>query len=182
MADMSLDVLADTVLREHAISAVERYFEEFTDAKRPVPVKRSQIEGLRQIAANQPGRLEDFAKKQREKAHKRFHTNEAEFWNLVLRLIGRAGAGMQAWSIPDAMELPGHLQVPSKPQSGASMIELQANNEAKKKLNAWREERMAELAPVFFQRFCAHYLYKMALRESQRGGRKHDDDHDALDD
>jgi hypothetical protein len=168
---VDLDVLADTVLREAAHAAIDAFA-----AEHGCPVKRVQIEGLRQIARNEPGAVKTFAENQRKKAEKRRelasgakkdrYDGEIAFWDLVVRLCVGASSAPAAWSLARlAEELARPDQrIGKKPHGGAPAAEHLAYQEAKKRAGAWQTERMAEDVPIFFQRFCAQYLYTMSLQ------------------
>jgi hypothetical protein len=134
-------------------------------------VKRSQIEGLRQLASNEPSKVLDFAKHQRERAERRNEQrhspgldDEIAFWKLVVEVCGTATTSTVPWSLRKfAQELaPSDCHVPSRPPGSAPPEQHKAYREAKERARHWEDQRIAEDYPAFFQRFCAHYLYLLA--------------------
>jgi hypothetical protein len=174
------DVLADTVLRDEAAQALGEFAREHG-----CPVGRSQVEGLRQVAANQPGELRPFADHQREKAARRQQGvnpnsekyarlgREVAFWDLVVRLCGSTSTPPGRWSLQRLAEemAPVDCRAGQRPHGSAPPEEHRAYREARQRAEAWRKARLAADYPAFFQRFCAHYLYLLGKQESddQRG-------------
>lgn len=168
MADF--DILADTVLQDEAVRALE-YFA----SQHSCVVRRSQISGLRQIAANEPDKLLGFADTQRERAQKRLERasnpkREAEvaFWDLVKQLCGADTRGnSEGWSLKQLAETlaPPDCRVGKKPHGSAPAVEHAAHREAKGRAEEWKRRRTVEDTPVYFQHFCAHYLYLIRDKE-----------------
>jgi hypothetical protein len=162
-----LDVLADTDFRERAIAAVEKFI-----ATYGCPVARSQIAGLRQIAAHEPRLLPDFAGKQKMRADKRYldsnqknehYAHESRFWELIVNLCNGTQP-KHPWSLAQARDqaLPGGLRVEKQaPGARLSKEEQAALKQRKDDRERWLRRWEQEHYPIFFQRFCAHYLYKM---------------------
>lgn len=166
-----LDQLSDVTYRDRAREAVERFLADHPiEDKRDVPVKRTQIYGLRQIAIQQPLEVASFAKHQRERAEKKEETAsqnakpklqaEIEFWKLV---AGLCEGQDSEWSVEaeGRKHLPAELQdanIPNK-QKGMSHEERsrrkQLTSEQGARLDQWKREHI----PEFFRRFCTHYLY-----------------------
>lgn len=178
---VELDVLADTVFRDEAAKAVDAFV-----SRHVCPVERAQIAGLRQIAANEPGKVLDFAKHQRDKAAKKLEgtkneqkrarlDGEVAFWDLVSRLCGTSGTGPAHWSLASLAEETASpdCRVGKKPHGSAPAEEHKRYNDARDRLAKWRKLRQSEDYPVFFARFCAHYLYRMSQQpqEERRGDR-----------
>lgn len=175
---VEVDVLADTVFRDEAVRAID----EFT-GEHECPVRRSQIEGLRQITINQHGEVRAFADHQRKKAERRQQglnptsKKSAElghviaFWDLIVRLCGSANTPTGQWSLHRFAEeqSPADCRVGNKPHGSAPPEEHRAFREAKQRSDSWHKRRMAEDYPAFFQRFCAHYLYRLSKQEPGDG-------------
>jgi hypothetical protein len=178
---VNVDVLADTEFRDRAINALDEFTHEHG-----CPVHRTQIQQLRQIAFNQPGEVPGFADHQRKKAEKRRQgsnpnsdkaarlVHEIAFWNLIVHLCGSANTPAGRWSLYRLAEeqSPADCHVGKKPHGSASPEERRAYQEAKQKSDAWQKQRVAEDYPAFFQRFCAHYLYRLSKQEA--GDRRDD--------
>ena len=176
---VNLDILADTVFRDEAAKAVDAFVHEHD-----CPVKRAQIAGLRQIAANEPARLLEFGKHQREKAARRLEATRRDdkraefegqiaFWDLVSRLCGASGGGETSWSLSKLAEeqAPADCRGVHRPPGNAPAEEHRAYREAKARADAWQAQRKAEDYPVFYQRFCAHYLYRLSQYHQPDEGR-----------
>lgn len=139
-----IDVKADGVLCEKAVELLDAFIQECG-----LPVRTAQISGLKQIAFNQPSSLKEFAQHQRQRAERRHHDEEKAFWNLIDNLCdGRKPK--HAWSLHQEIE---------------GMLSEQEKAD-KKHLAALREEKKKLCYPPFFQHFCAHYLYRLSMKEN----------------
>jgi hypothetical protein len=169
---LGLEIEADTDLRERAVAAVDSFVE-----KHGCPVARAQIAGLRQVAANEPGELVDFAENQRRRADARMQlargdrqehfAAEASFWELV-RALCNGTAPKYPWSLTQARDqaLPAGLRVEKQPPGARlSKEEHAAIKERKDRRDAWHRRWESGRYAAFFQRFCAHYLYHLARQE-----------------
>ena len=173
---LNLDVVIDTDLRERAISAVEKYiadYQPYRDPRDPV-VSRSQVTGLMQIALNEPGKLGQFAGKQKQRAEDRAEgrgegdqkkklLDQAAFWELVRTLCEGLGARC-LWSLLQAKKaaIPLALILEKLPPGTALSSEDRAKRERKKgELEAWEREWDHDYVPGFFRHFCADYMHKM---------------------
>jgi hypothetical protein len=176
---VNLDVLADTEFRDQAVRALDEFIQ-----AHGCPVRRAQIQGLRQIAFNQPREVPDFADHQRKKAERRLEglnpnsdraarlTDEIAFWDLIVHLSGSANTPAGRWSLYRLAEdqAPADCRVGKRPHGSASPEEHRAYREARQKSDTWHKQRVAEDYPAFFQRFCAHYLYRLSKHEAGDGG------------
>jgi hypothetical protein len=165
-----MDLLSDTLFREQAVRALEAF-----QQQHDLVIKRSQIEGLRQIAVNEPGKVLEFAKHQRTRAedrNKQRHSpkldQEIAFWKLVEDICGTTTTSPVTWSLMKFAQetAPEGCQV-SRPHGSAPAEQHKAYREAKERARLWGDRRIAEDYPAFFQRFCAHYLYLVATRGNQ---------------
>lgn len=131
-----LNLLSDTVYRDKAMKFLQ-------DSS--LPVSTTQIKGLRQIAQHQPSKVQRFAQHQKTRADKKDKQDESAFWQLVSNLCGDNAARID-WSLRIEAEkrMPEHL----------------TKNERRSWLEKWNEDHI----PVFFQRFCTHYLYRKSLK------------------
>jgi hypothetical protein len=173
-------IYADTVLRDKAVVAVSDFARQHD-----LPVKRSQISGLRQIAGNEPGLLKDFLDHQRDRAQKRFQSSgqrnetfesEIKFWEMVgLLCLGRPPRC--EWSLeldaeyhitPDMRneKLPPGAQVSAEQRA----IRQRRDEHRKSFLESWRRR----VYPIFFQHFCAEYLFRLTTQA--KGGPSDDSD------
>jgi hypothetical protein len=159
---VDLDIAADTVFRDEAVGALERFAGEHG-----CPVRRTQIEGLRQVAFNQPGGVRDFADHQRKKAERRQFGDEIAFWDLIVRVCGSVNSPASQWSLHRFADeqMPADCRVGKKPHPSAPPDQHRAHREAKQRSDSWYRKRVAEDYPAFFQRFCAHYLYLLSKQE-----------------
>jgi hypothetical protein len=161
-------VLSDTTFSVQAAAAVDGFMH-----TNGCPVKRSQISGLRQIATNQPSRVKDFAEHQRRRAERRMQNasrhaqdkiqKEVDFWKLIANLCdGRPPRC--SWSLQQEAEaaLPEHLKVAPTVPGGKLTKEEQAQRAAtKKQQHDWLVSCKDQYHRAFFQRFSAHYLYRL---------------------
>jgi len=168
-----LDILADTELRDRAVGSVDQFAQE-----RGCPVSRAQVAGLRQIAAQEPGMLPSFANKQKMRSDKRYadsgkknerFVHESRFWELVAQLCNGTQP-RQPWSLTQARDaaLPAELrQQKQAPGAHLSKEEQAALKQQKDDRDRWLKRWEAEHYPLFFQHFCAHYLYRLATTQHE---------------
>ena len=168
MTDM--DLLSDTVFPGEARKAVDTVLK----VCGAIPVADTQLYGLRQAARQQPGKVPQFARKQRDRAEKRNNSDETTFWSLVGYLCSgstsQSGWSSEGWSLDEEARrrLPEELHhLPSR-QDMKTNEERQRRNqmasEQTRLLNEWK----AQGIPAFFERFCAHCLYQRALTNSRQ--------------
>ncbi len=157
-----VDLLSDTTYREQAVKQLDQLL----SSSAQFPVKTTQIYGLRQIARQQPGEVERFARHQGERAEKLDKQAEINFWALVTNLCSDSPSG---WSVlkEGQLYLPVELQnIPNK-WAGMTQDEQRKRNklvrDRKERLNQWKNEHI----PAFFERFCTHCLYRIAKLEMQ---------------
>jgi hypothetical protein len=178
---LEIDIAADTELGQRAIEAVQQYIRHNGEASYQGadewPIARSQISGLRQIALNEPRQVAAFAEHQRQKAEAKHKTTtkeerrselEAEiaFWDLIKQLCDGKPPKVP-WSLTQARDaaLPAELQEEKQPPGAKLTKEQQeARKQKREARERWLRQWESEHYPVFFQRFCAHYLYEMAKR------------------
>lgn len=158
MIDAAIQI--DTDLGDQAIHHARKFVtenvEEHLPNEKAWPVKRSQIYGLQQIVACEPLNLTDFAKSQRDKAEKRDPNGAAcKFWKLIDSLC--SGSRNPTWSLKKARD--------------DALTDLDAFS--KREQDRLRRNWVRDFWPLFFQRFCAEYLYLMASRtqENDHGDR-----------
>lgn len=159
----SVDLLSDTTYRREAVEQLERLL---GNGNTRFPVKAAQIYGLRQIARQQPDKVQEFARKQRTRAEKKRETAAAKtqpkleaeiaFWTLVEHL----SSGPHGWSLLTE----GHTHLPeelrNENEQTLSRRERRDFNARRKK---WLENWMHEHIPAFFERFCTHALYRIGM-------------------
>lgn len=167
---MTLDLLSDTEYPVHACGSLDRFL---GDCER-LPVQRSQIYGLRQIARQEPSKVHDFASHQRERAGRKQETAsergrlslqaEIDFWSLVNQLCTSTA---DSWSVrrtgleyapPDLQE----ENIPAKSECRTNADRTrrsQLRKRQKEWLDGWTEKHI----PAFFERFCTHALYRLEV-------------------
>ena len=165
----SADLLSDTVYREQAC----RQLDDLLQDRQRFPVEKSQLDGLRQIARQQPGRVKEFAGHQRERAERKLESvsrrserqranlqAEIDFWLLV----GRLCDSTSDWSVHRAglEHAPTELREENIPPKRAGMTpaERTHRNQLKRRRQEWIEQWTSEHIPAFFERFCTHALYR----------------------
>jgi hypothetical protein len=155
-----LDVLADTDFGDRAVAEADAFVKAYRH-----PVARTQIAGLWQIIANEPAQLVDFANHQRQRAEARDKPDEVAFWDLIKNLC--AGTKPKhTWSLlqarNDALALRADLAVPRQvPGARLGPEEREDLEKRKKAQKEWLAQWDKDHYPVFFRRFCAHYLHDM---------------------
>ena len=160
-----LDQLSDTVYREQASGQLDRFLENWG---KQLPVQKTQIYGLRQIARQQPRQIGKFAGHQRKRAERKLEMRgedrrleaEVAFWRLVAALC----SSTSEWSVivEGKSCLPHELReeaVPSK-QPGISPEERRRRKELKQGRSNWLGLWTDAHVPAFFERFCTHALYR----------------------
>ncbi|MEX1027454.1 MAG: hypothetical protein WD049_05535 [Candidatus Paceibacterota bacterium] len=166
-----LDQLSDVTYRDRAAEIVDRFVDECR-----CPITRSQINGLRQIAIQQPLRVKAFADHQRQRAEKKHETasqnakatleSQIAFWKLVADLCE---TNKLPWSPATEVEtqMPGELReenIPTKADCKSNEERgrrKQLKSSQKQWLDAWNNQHL----PEFFRRFCIHYLYRLGRQE-----------------
>ena len=172
----SLDVLSDTLYRQQAVVQLDRLLE----AGDPFPVEKSQLYGLRQIARQQPLKVSGFAEKQRKRVERKMKNtkngssifqrmeDEVRFWKLVTDLCDSSPSN-QDWTLGQTAgsHLPPELnQVPDR-QKGMTHEDRTRRNQLKKEKREWEQAWYEAHIPAFFERFCTHYLFRMALQNEE---------------
>ena len=174
-----LDLLSDTVYRDRAVRELHPLVQDAYE----FPVETSQIHGLRQIARQQPARVSEFARHQKERAERKYEIASEEkktdfdpeinFWDLVVRL---SDGSTSDWSVLKE----GHAHLPEKlreenipeKRSGMTPEEQTHRNTLKRHQREWLNQWTNEHIPVFFQRFCTQCLYRKALIEEHQQNNK----------
>lgn len=157
----AFDLLSDTSFAEEAAKAVDAFVHEHE-----YPVARAQIHGLRQIAINQPTQITVFADHQKDRAEKRNASAQVEFWKLV-HLLCNGRPPRASWSLEQAAEnvMPAELRLETAAHgTKLSKEEQQERAATKQRQKQWLESWRSEHYPEFFQRFCAHYLYRLGMK------------------
>ncbi len=167
----TLDVLSDTVYREQANMYLDQLIGKTIDGK--LPVKKTQIYGLREIARKQPHRVIGYAKHQRDRAETQIENcsrhvrpklqNESDFWKMVESLC----ISLTSWSVRSEgiQHLPSEICESSIPQNITGMTQAdrakrkQLKQRQKEFLDRWTEQHV----PAFFERFCTHALYRLVV-------------------
>ena len=168
-----LDQLSDTVYREQAV----RQLDDLLGACRSFPVERTQIYGLRQIARQEPGKVGEFARCQRERAERKREQiskrggseldAEIEFWSLVDKLCRSSSP----WSVlSEGLErAPAELRNENIPAGtkGMPRDERTRLKQLKQGQKKWLEQWTKDHVPAFFERFCAHALFRLTEKNSR---------------
>lgn len=174
----TVDLLSDTVYRDQACDQLDKLLEDVS----ALPVQRSQIYGLRQIARQQPLQVTEFAEHQRGRADRKKESagknaqlrleSEIKLWTLVKRLCDSTAD----WSVHAEAQhyLPDRLRDENIPvnRPGMTSEERRARNQLRGQQSKWLTEWKASHIPSLFERFCTHALYRMAESETNREGRK----------
>ena len=166
---INVDLFSDTVYRDQASKQLDALIDEI----RVVPVKRAQIYGLRQIARQQPTRVDEFAQHQRGRAERKKDNasenartqleSEIQFWSLVERLCDST----TGWSVRREIEkcLPLELRderIPAK-RPGMTHEDRRVRNRLKRSQRDWLDGQKAPHIRAFFERFCTHALYRIEV-------------------
>ena len=159
----SVDLLSDTTYRQQAVKQLSQLLGNASE----FPVDSTQIYGLRQIARQQPDKVADFAKHQKERAERKYETasvnaqqklkSEIEFWTLVADLCNNRTTN---WSV--IRERDSHIPADLQNRSDMSRRERRELGERRDK---WGEQWDNEHIPAFFERFCTHCLFCIAKAE-----------------
>ena len=171
----NLDLLSDTVYREQAV----RQLDDLLGTCETFPVRKTQIYGLRQIAHQEPGRVGEFARHQRERAErKRKQASERgnsglqaeiDFWTLVDKLCDSPSP----WSVlTEGLEhAPAELRDENIPARNKSMTptERTRRNQLKASRREWLARWTGVHVPAFFERFCTHALYRLEMSRTTKG-------------
>ena len=170
-----LDLLSDTTYRNQAVKALHPLEQSANELKK-FPVETSQIHGLSEIARQQPARVSEFARHQKERAERKREIASEEkkpdfdpeinFWDLVVRL---SEGSTSDWSVRKEGHdrLPEELREENIPEKRPGMIpqEQTHRNQLRKRQREWLNRWTNEHIPVFFQRFCTQCLYRKAIME-----------------
>ena len=167
-----LDLRSDTIYREQAIAQLDELLGDYGT----FPVGRAQIYGLRQIARQEPDRIQKFARHQRERAERRQEgaslTAEIDYWNLVENLCNPSSpkSVFTDWQkhAPDELR---EENIPIR-REGMTHSDRAHRNQLKAKQKQWLEQWAEDHLPAFFERFCAHALYRLGMSESSKNSRR----------
>ena len=157
-----VDLLSDTTYCEQAAKQLDQLLGNSNE----FPVKRTQIYGLRQIARQQPGKVGDFAKHQRERARR---NQENDFWTLVDNLCSRPPSNWSVLKEGDS-HLPEKLREENIPahRQGMTREEQKRRTELKNCQQKWLTQWENKHIPVFFERFCTYALYRHGMAENSQ--------------
>ena len=164
-----VDLLSDTIYCQQAVKQLHQLL----GGANEFPVKATQVYGLRQIARQEPEKVEIFAGHQRERAERKYETAsqngqqrlkfEIEFWTLVADLCNGTTSN---WSV--ILERDSHIPADLQSRSGMSRRE---GKELRERRKEWDKQWDNEHIPAFFERFCTHCLYCIGKAEmGQLGG------------
>ena len=166
-----VDLLSDTTYCEQAVKQLDQLL---GDSNR-FPVERAQIYGLRQIARQQPRKVEEFANHQCERTRRKLENAserarpnlqaEIDFWTLVSDLCRDSAL---AWSVhkEGLAHLPVELQnIPAKRQ-GMTHEEQRLRKELNNRQREWFVQWTNEHIPAFFERLCTHALYRIGMAKN----------------
>ena len=158
-----VDVLSDTVYRQQAV----RQLHQLLDGADEFPVEPTQIHGLRQIARQEPERVEGFADHQRKRAERKCETAsvnaqqrlefEIEFWTLGVNLCKGTTSD---WSMIQERD----SRIPVSLQNRPDMSRGE-RRKIRERRDEWCERWDNEHIPAFFERFCTHCLFCIAKAE-----------------
>lgn len=167
-------LLSDTTYPREAVKQLDRML---GDRNAPFPVKSAQIYGLRQIARQQPDKVQEFARKQRTRVERKRETASANtqskldaefaFWTLVDNLCS---SSTSPWSVlkEARVHLPVELRdenIPAK-QSGMTLEERRLRNQLREQQRTWIARWTVEHIPAFFERFCTEALYRIGMADN----------------
>ena len=179
---MTLDLLSDTVYALHA----RRILDQFLGNREGLPVQKSQIYGLRQIARQEPARVHDFAIHKRERAERKQERAserdkprlqaEIDFWSLVDQLCGSTadlwsvrGTGLE-YAPPDLRE----ANIPARSECRTNADRTRRSH-LRRRQKEWLDGWNAQHIPAFFERFCTHALYRLEVPANDHQEGIHDD-------
>ncbi len=143
------NVAIDTELGEKAIEIINEFLK-----SESADISRTQISGLLQIARSEPIRVYAFIENKIKKLENKGEnqTSIAKFWTM-LKLICSNNNNPNEWTL---------FQYYQKTNTDK---QHQAPDQVKLKNNY--TEWIKLCYPLFFQRLCAHYLYKSALKKGR---------------
>ena len=150
-----VDQLSDTTYREQAAKQLDQLLASHDR----FPVETAQIYGLRQIARQQPGKVDEFAKHQHERAQsKRRLQAEIDFWTLVSTLCSETAD----WSVHEEgkKHLPEELRNIPEAWPGMTNEDRSRRNQRRRQRQEWLRQWDNAHIPAFFERFCTHALYR----------------------
>ena len=170
-----VDLLSDTIYRQQ----VAQQLHQLLGNDKKFPVEPSQIHGLRQIARQEPERIEGFANHQGQRAQSRYDAEdeksrpraevlqkwetEVNFWTLVANFCGDSP---DRWSVIQER----NSRLPAELQNRPDMSRRE-RREIGERRDKWCERWDNEHIPAFFERFCTHCLFCIAKAEmGQLGG------------
>ena len=152
---MTVDLLSDTLYPVRACGRLDQFL---VNCKK-LPVSKAQIYGLRQIARQEPGKVQEFATRQSERAQRK----KAAFWELVRDLCN----SQTEWSVRgEGLEhLPHELREENIPQKrkGMTHAERRDRNALGQRQREWLNQWAGEQIPAFFERFCSCALYRLEV-------------------
>jgi len=152
-----LDIIADTELRTRAIEAAEKLFR-----KAGSSAIRPKVNGLLQVAVNEPREVASFANKQKERAQSKRDEDEAEFWESV-RILCQGGRNAE-WFLKKARDeaVPNQLALKPNTPGAKPTKEQEAQKNLKKDREDWEKQWDRDHYPIFFRYFCSHLLYRVS--------------------
>jgi len=163
--------LAETILRDQAIVAVEKLVAEgLVEEKK---LGRTQLKHLQQVARDRPDQVRPYARHQLEKIPTDKHKNHvgvdakiANFWQVVSGCVETSG-NRDAWSLSQQAKtyFPAELNVLDQPlPNGASIEQRQQRNKLNKTKSEFLKDWDDWAVPAFFDFFCIEYLYRLKCR------------------
>ncbi|MDW8078427.1 MAG: hypothetical protein RMJ16_06015 [Thermoguttaceae bacterium] len=159
------DVLNDLEIHDEAVKAAQSFVEEHLHQMEFAkdsewPIKRAQLNGLRELAEKEPSKIADFARHQKEKSAKSQDKDCAEaFWDCVEKLLqGR----QRDWSLAKARE-------EARPKdwvnvAKAGKLTPEEERARRQKNEQWDKEWNREVVPAFFRTFCIEIIYQLQKR------------------
>lgn len=168
MKPYDLSTLADGVLREQAVAAVESLRK--NGFPKPKDFGRTQMKNLQHIARVEPLQVSKYAKHQHEKLPRdndgyvrSSHQDIATVWQSVMDCY-RGGSKREAWSLDQEgrkyWEQVWQTLDTSVPQ-GASVEDRQQRNLLKADRKQFQETWLADTVPIFFDHFCIEYVFQI---------------------
>ena len=162
---LEIDVAVDTELGQRAIEQMRAYLQKYPPeeyrkedkhlTEKDWPVSRAQVNGLRQVAGNEPPKIKDFADKQAEKDKRTLLEIEKGLKDYKWKLDRR----------PDDEHL---IEQKAKLEKRKRQLQGRAEfwSEVKKAADSLKQRYQAssEHYAAFFQRLCIDYLYEMSKR------------------
>ena len=167
MKPYDLNVLADGILREQAVTAIELLSR--NGLPKPKHFGRTQMKDLQHIARNEPLKVLDYAKHQQGKLPKdKFlnvrpsHQDIAAIWQVVIDCYhsnsvntwSLEGEGRNYWEQSwRALDTP----LPK----GASTEDRQQRNLQKAQRKQFQDRWLSDIVPIFFDFFCTEYVFHL---------------------